>query len=374
VFSWTPSPAHAVEFGGEVAFNFLDSELDVRVETMGLVLDRTPPVADARVEEQRAEAYVADAWQVSDGLKLESRLTVETSTISQSGDAVQERDFTFVKPRINATWDSGDAGQFRLLLERDVAQLDFTEFATAVSVFDNIVTIGNPDLEPERTWRIQGEWQQRFGAKGALVVSLFHDEVEEVQDQIPFIVPANPSAGTPEQRFDSPGNLGDGTRTGAKLDLTAPLDAIGLAGAELRLRGMVQTTSVTDPTTGLERRFSDEPEWEYSIDFRQPLPGLKLLWGALYEDADETETFRLAELRSLGWDDPHLDFFVETTAIQGLVIRFTVADVLLPYEVRERRFFTPDRSDPANLSSIETRLAQGGYGTRSYAVRVSGRF
>jgi hypothetical protein len=374
VFSWKPSAPHAVEFGGELAFNFLDSELDVRVQTLGVTLDRTPPVANTRVEEGRGEVYVSDAWQVSDSLKLESSLTVETSTISQSGDAVQERDFTFVKPRINATWDTADAGQFRLLFERDVAQLDFTEFATAVSVFDNVVSVGNPDLEPERTWRLQGEWERRFGPKGALVLSLFHEKVEEVQDQVPFIVPANPSTGTPEQRFDGPGNLGDGTRTGMRLDATVPLDALGLPRGELRLKGMAQTTSVVDPTTGEDRRFSDEPEWEYSIDFRQPLPDWKLLWGVLYEDADETQTFRLAELRSLGWDDPHIDFFVETTAIQGFVIRFTVADILLPNEVRERRFYTPDRSDPASLSSVETRWARGGYGTRSYAIRVSGRF
>jgi outer membrane receptor protein involved in Fe transport len=374
VFSWRPSDSHAVEFGGELAFNFLDSELDIRVETMGLVLDRTPPVANTRVEEDRGEVYVSDAWEVSDHLKLESRLTVETSTISQSGDASQERDFTFVKPRFDATWNAGDAGQFRLLLERDVAQLDFAEFATAVSVFDNIVSLGNPDLEPERTWRVQAEWERRFGAKGALVLTAFHDEVEEVQDQIPVIIPADPIAGTPEQRFDSPGNLGDGSRTGLRLDATAPLDVLGLPRAELRVKGMIQETKVTDPTTGQERRFSDEPDWDYSIDFRQPLPGLKLLWGALYEDADKTETFRLAELRSLGWADPHIDFYVETTAIEGFVIRFTYADILLPDEVRERRFFTPDRSDPANLSSIETRRAQGGYGTRSFAIRVSGRF
>lgn len=207
-----------------------------------------------------------------------------------------------------------------------------------------------------------------------MVFSLFHDKVEEVQDQVPFIVPANPVTGTQEQRFDGPGNIGDGMRTGARLNINAPLDWLGLPRGELRIRAMVQTTNVTDPTTGQARRFSDEPEWDYSIDFRQPLPDLKLLWGALYEDADETRTFRLAELRSLGWQDPHLDFFVETTAIQGLVTRFTVADVLLPYEVRERMFYTPDRSNPASLSSVETRLARGGYGTRSYAIRVSGRF
>jgi len=38
--------------------------------------------------------------------------------------------------------------------------------------------------------------------------------------------------------FDGPGNLGDGRRTGVKLDATAPLDAIGLKGGELRVKGM----------------------------------------------------------------------------------------------------------------------------------------
>lgn len=369
VFTWKGPARHTVDFGGELAFNFLDSGLDITIVTPGGAVDGTPPVANTRVEEKRGEIYVSDAWQVSEQLKLESSLTVETSTITQSGDAEQEREFTFVKPRINATWDAGDGGQFRLLFERDVAQLDFTEFATAVSVFDNLVTLGNPDLEPERTWRAQAEWERRFGAKGALVLSVFHEEVEEVQDQIPITV-----AGPPLQRFDSPGNIGGGSRTGLRLDATAPLDAIGLPRAELRIKGTVQTTSVTDPTTQLERRFSDEPEWEYSVDFRQPLPGLKLLWGALYEDADETRTFRLAELRSLGWDDPHIDFFVETTAIQGFVIRFTVADVLLPNEVREIQSFAPDRATASDPFRIETRHARGGYGTRSYAIRVSGRF
>jgi hypothetical protein len=57
-----------------------------------------------------------------------------------------------------------------------------------------------------------------------------------------------------------------------------------------------------------------------------------------------------------------------------MLVRFTIADVLLPQEVRERQFYAPDRSNPANVSSIETRSATGGYGTRSYGIRISGRF
>ncbi len=362
VYSWRANSVHSVDFGGEGAFNFLESTLDVSVQTALGSVDGTPPVANTRVEEARGEAFVSDLWRISKNLKLESSLTVETSRITQSGDARQQRDFTFVKPHFSATWNPDPADQFRLVFERDVAQLDFTEFASAVSLFDGTQNIGNPNLEPERSWRTQLDWERRFGGKAVVVFSLFHDQVQAVQDQVPI-------AG-----LDGPGNLGDGTRTGLKLDASIPLDTIGFPRAELRLKGLAQETRVDDPLTGLARRFSDEANWTYSIDFRQPLPGLKLLWGALYERADKTQLFRLRELRSTDWDDANFDVYVETTAVAGLVMRFTVSDLLLPVEVRRREFFAPDRSLPSNLSSIETRRATGGYGTRSYAVRVSGRF
>ena len=363
VMSWKPTKEHAIDWGGEVAFNYLDSALDIRVQTPTATINATPPVANTRVEEERAEAFISDVWQLASNMRIEAGVTVETSTITQSGDASQERDFTFWKPRLGATWSVDESNQLRFLLERDVSQLDFTEFASAVSLFDGTVDLGNPNLEPERTWRTMVEWEHRFGPKGVITLSLFNDEVEAVQDQIPI-------AGL----FDGPGNLGDGRRTGIKLDALAPLDAIGLKGGELRVKGMAQESRVTDPVTGVTRRFSDEGDWSYSIDIRQPIPELKLAWGALYERADDVSQFRLRELRTTGWAEANLDLYVETTAISGLLVRFTVADILLPEEIRERQFFTPDRGVSAPPSSIETRTATGGFGTRSYGVRVSGKF
>lgn len=363
VISWKPTATHAVDWGGEVAFNYLDSNLDIRVQTPLVTIDATPPVANTGVEETRAEAFVSDVWQVAETLRLEAGLTLETSTIKQTGDGAQERDFTYLKPRFGASWSADPANQLRFLLERDVSQLDFTEFASAVSIFDGTVDLGNPDLEPERTWRTQIEWEHRFAPKGVITLSAFHDEVEAVQDQIPI-------AGL----FDGPGNLGDGQRTGVRLDATTPLDALGLAGGELRFKGMVQDTSVADPVTGQKRRFSDEGDWTYSIDLRQSLPDLKLAWGAVYERADDVDQYRLRELRTTGWDEANLDLYIETTAFAGLLVRFTVADIFLPLEIRERQFFSPDRAVATSSSSIETRAAAGGYGTRSYGIRISGRF
>jgi hypothetical protein len=320
-------------------------------------------VANTRVQESRCEIYATDVWRPAKGFTLEAGVTAETSRITQSGDASQQRVFTYVKPRVVATWNRRAKEQIRLKFERDVAQLDFTEFASAVSLFDGTVTLGNPNLEPERTWRTQLDWERRFGPKAVLTLSAFNEQVEAVQDKIPVAGVA-----------DAPGNLGNGRRFGARLDLLAPLDALALPRGELRVRGMVQDSRVRDPVNRLTRRFSDETGWSYTIEVRQPLPSRKLAWGATWDRSDIVPIFKLKEQWSTGWNQAHLSLFAESTAIENLLVRVTVADVLLPQEVRERRFFTPDRSAAANLSSIETRRGIGGYGTRSITLRVSGRF
>lgn len=363
--AWTyrPTPGRSIELGAEGAFNYLESGLSIDVDVGRGRQPTILPVANTRVEEMRGEVFLSETSNPTERLRIEKGVIIETSRITQSGDASQERTFTFVKPRFVATWTPGPDQQVRLRLERDVAQLDFSEFASAVSLFDGTVDLGNPDLEPERTWRGQIDWERRFGPKAVVTLTAFYERVDAVQDQIPV-----------GAQFDAPGNLGDGWRAGGRIDALLPLDAVGLARAELRLRGQAQETRVDDPLTGQARPFADEALWNYSIDLRQPLPKHRLAWGALWEQADAVTVFRTRELRETGWDRGNLDLYVETTAIPGLVIRLTAADIFLPEEVRERRFFLPDRADPANLTSLETRRATGGYGTRSLTLRISGRF
>ena len=363
IWSFSPKSGRNLEAGAEVAFNFLESGLDIDVDVGRGRQPTVLPVANTKVEEVRGEVFLTQTSNPTAQLRIEKGVVVETSRITQSGDANQERSFTFVKPRLVATWTPSPREQVRLRLERDVAQLDFNEFASAVSLFDGTVDLGNPNLEPERTWRAQLDWERRFGAKAVLTLSAFYERVEAVQDQIPV-----------RSQFDAPGNLGDGWRAGGRIDALLPLDSFGLPRGELRLRGLAQDTRVDDPLTGQPRRFAGETHWRYSIDLRQPLPNQNLAWGALWERADEVEVFRVREQRSTEWDRGNLDLYVETTAIRGLVIRLTAADILLPEEVRERRFFLPDRSQPTHLSGLETRRAIGGFGTRSYTLRISGRF
>ena len=51
--------------------------------------------------------------------------------------------------------------------------------------------------------------------------------------------------------FDSPANIGDGTKDELVLNLTAPLSRFGLTGAQLKGEATWRRSDVTDPTTGL---------------------------------------------------------------------------------------------------------------------------
>jgi outer membrane receptor protein involved in Fe transport len=283
---------------------------------------------------------------------------------------VKSREFSYPKPRAILTWQASAQDQARLSLTREIAQLDFAEFASSINVIDAFSIIGNPDLEPEKTWRVRGEWERRFGKRGALTLAVFHDRVEDVQDLV--VIGAN----------DAYGNLGDGTRTGVELRGAAPLDAFGLRNADLRFSGLLQETEVDDPVTGAARPFSNERDWSYNITVRQQFPEAKWAWGGGVRRQSERIEFKRIEDILQDRPGETVDLFAESTAIKGLTIRVSVNNIFSPNEERVRTFYA---ANPANLAlapratgvvaRTETRKQKGGpEGTRVIGFRVSGTF
>lgn len=378
--TWQALKGHTLEFGAEGAFNYRQTSLDIFNTPAGGVPVRVPlAVSNARVEEVRGEAFIADVWTVNPTLTIESGFTFEASRITQSGDQSKERRFSYPKPRITATWAPNPTNQVRASLVRDVAQLDFAEFSSTVDFVNAASTQGNPNLEPQKAWKARVEWQHRFGKRGALTLAGFHDEVQDVHDLVDI-------GGS-----DAYGNIGDGTRTGMEIKASAPLSFIGLPTAEVRFNGLVQQTEVTDPKTGRKRSFSIFPErqggppgsatlnagdkdWAYVFTFRQELPAQKSAWGAAVVQWAGRSEYKRIEMLDYERSVPRLDFYVETTRIKPVTIRFNVNNIFSPSEARVRTFYQTDRSTGV-VSRTETRKAKGGpEGTRSVGIQVSGRF
>jgi outer membrane receptor protein involved in Fe transport len=336
-------------------------------------------VSHARVEEVRGEGFVADVWTVNPALTVESGFTYEASTITQSGDQSKERQFSYPKPRITATWAVDAADQVRASLQRDVSQLDFAEFSSTVDFVNAASTQGNPNLKPQQAWKARVEWQRRFGKRGALTLAAFHDEVQDVHDLVDI-------GGS-----DAYGNIGDGTRSGMEIKAAVPLAFLGLPTAELRINGLYQQTQVTDPKTGLTRSFSVSPErqgspsgspalnagdkdWAYVINFRQELPGMKAAWGSALVQWSGRREYKRVEMIDYRRATPRLDVYWETTALKPVTIRFNVNNIFSPSEARVRTFYQGDRGSGI-VSRTESREAKGGpEGTRSAGVQVSGKF
>lgn len=371
--TWRPDPAHTIDVGIEGAFNFRDTTLDIFNNLGGGPVPQALPVSDTRVEETRIEPFVTDVWKLSPALTLETGFIFEASTIKQTGDEVKEREFSYPKPRAILTWQAGESDQLRTSITREVAQLDFAEFASSINVVDASSLIGNPNLEPEKSWKARAEWEHKFGARAAVTVAVFHDQVEDVQDFIPRTV----TLGT----FDAPGNIGDGTRTGIELRGALPIGEL-LPNAEVRFSGLWQETDVTDPVTGESRRFSGERDWNYNVSFRHDLPELKLAWGANALGQSDRQDFKAAEDILTDRPGARFDLFVDSTMIAGVTIRLSASNISHPEERRTRTFYASNPLDalaPARstgvISRIEERKQKGGPdGTQVFSIRVSGSF
>jgi outer membrane receptor protein involved in Fe transport len=269
VLKYRASATLSLEAGGEVAVNTLDSRTRITVD--GVV--QAVPAANVEVEEDRKEAFVKATWRPSPQWTLDAGLRYETSTISSEGDVGLEKTLRYLKPRFAATWAPQEATQLRLRIEREVDQLNFNDFVASGGLNSaGGVTAGNPDLNPAQDWVIEAAVEQRFWTSGSVVLTYRHYEYSDVVDRGPVIA----SDGS---IFDRPTNIGDGTRDVLQVDLTLPLDAVRLKGAQIKGQVLKRWAKVTDPTTG-ETRFPSGPHrLDWNASFSWDMPQYKITWG-----------------------------------------------------------------------------------------------
>lgn len=282
------STALTFEGGGELAYNMLDTTQSFSIGGVGIPL----PSASVTVEELRGEAFGKATWRVRPTLTVEGGLRVEASTITQSGDAEQEKSFFFPKPRILATWTPMPNNQFRFRFERELGQLDFGDFAASSDLDEENVLGGNADLEPEQRWITEATYERRFWTDGIISIGLRHDEIVDAIDVIPL-----------DGGLSAVGNIGDGSLDQLAVNILVPMDKFGFTGGRLGFRNTWNHTEVTDPTTGEIRAISGLRPSQPVFTIAQDINSWKLQWGGAYiatlhqfsYDPDQTSGFRGAD-------------------------------------------------------------------------------
>jgi TonB dependent receptor len=341
VLSAAPSDALRLESGAESALNFLDTHSSLSVGGVAEAL----PSDTVRVEERRAEAFASANWTVSPSISLEGGMRYERSTISQTGGASQEKTLSFAKPRLIVSWAPDKASQLRLRVERTVGQLRFNDFAASAELDTGAHNAGNRDLEPERAWVVETALERRFWSTGAVVLTLTHEAVESIVDVIPI-----------DGRFDAPGNIGDGWREAAQLNITLPFDRLGMTGALLKLNTTWKRSEVTDPVTGATRRVSDENPFGGDFLFTQSFKSLNSILGLEGRLGSTRTTYRISEVRKTT-ETPSANLWWDWTPRAGTVIRFQAENITAKTTVRKRALYGGPRSTGA-IATYERREAQ----------------
>lgn len=281
---WERSPTMTIEAGGEVAYNMLEVDSALLQGGVNVPL----PSDQITVEETRGEAFAKTTWRVQPNLTLEGGIRLESSTISQSGDADQEKSFFFAKPRVQVTWTPMPQNQLRFRFERELGQLDFGDFAASSDLADDQLFGGNVDLEPEQRWISELIYERRFLGDGIVSIGYRHDEIIDVIDRLPL--PNNLSA---------TGNIGDGTLDQLAVNVVVPLDWTGFSGGQFAFRNTWNDTSVIDPTTGEERPISGVRPSQPGFTISQDITSWRINWAVTYleslrqfsYDPDQTSGF-----------------------------------------------------------------------------------
>jgi outer membrane receptor protein involved in Fe transport len=318
---------HAVQFGAEMAYNRLDARFSVASSVAGAVT--TFPASNVLVEETRFEPFFSDVWTLGPAWKIEAGAIAEFSKLTLSGDSTAERSFTFIKPRAIATWTISPQTTLELRAERQVAQLNFDEFATSVDVtVGNQVDAGNADLVPEKTTTLSTLIRHKFLDRGSIQFRGDYQLVSDTQDLVPITV--LDAAGNITAQFDGTGNIGKSKKWNGELEITLPLDwltkPIGFAGVEVRYVGHYHGSRVTDPVTGLNRRVSHRPLWHQEWDIRHDIADLGLVYGASFGIQDANFDYFFNEKRRQK-EGTRTTIFMEYSKFKLGTIRFQLTDM-----------------------------------------------
>ena len=367
-FNWTYFQDHTLKSNMERAYNRLEGTLLQTLDTGAGPVTVEVPGANSMVKEERYDFLLQDIWSLG-SLEFDFGLGGEASTITQTGDAEQKRNFFFIKPHAILTYAPEQSQQTRFRLAREVAQLNLTEFVSATVFEDDDLALGNPDLQPETTWVSELSHEQRFGKFSVVSVRLFHHWISDVQDLLPLT-----------SSFEVPGNIGSGRRWGFEVESTLPVDWLGLAGSKLDIKFRLQDSTVTDPVTGEKRSLSSpggdfpvlynvENHYAFSVNYRQDFEVQRWAWGWNILTRAERPLYKVNELEIYN-EAPQLNFFIETTRWYGIKMRVEGNNVLDAAGSRDRTVFVSER----DLSAIRFHEVRDRERDAAVFVKFSGVF
>lgn len=372
-YQWGRNDKRLLESGAEIAVNEVNNGLELFEDGDGDgVLEETRVFNQAStVKETRFEAFTTYTWRASDDLLVEGSLDAEASELTQEGaDVGRSRDFFFLRPRLVVRRDLSEQTQLRARFERTVNQLDFDSFTASFTNDDNrldVISAGNPELEPEQSWVYEVAYERRLpGDAGFWSITGRYRDVEDKEGRIPLLI--RNEAGEIEERT-APGNIGDGTAVELELNAGLRLGWLNLDRAVLEVTVEAADTEVTDPFTGEQREFDFVAPYEWQLSFRHDTTWRRFSYGIDVGTDGRSEEFDL-DYSQVSETDPDVELFFELQPRRNLTLRLDAEELLRAESTRERLQYVGNRGDGL-LARRELRFAEP---VREVTLSVQGVF
>ena len=315
------------EFSVEATYNWLYTANSFFYNSVPVSL----PNARAKVSEIRGQISGNAIWSIRKTAELEMGAKVEDSRIVATADLRQSKTLSYFKPRVVLSLTPHDLDHFRFRVEREVNQLDFTNFIASSSLDTGSIRSGNTHIVPQRDWVLEAGYEHHFWSEANLALTYRHYLLTDVIDRIPIYSTSNPSS-----VFDAPGNIGSGKEDILIGSLTIPLERLQLKHCQLKSTVTRQWSRVTDPTTRTARPITDLNPFEYSVDFRHDLPRWRADWGASFltpcaksgtiKGCSKTE-YRFNEI-DVFRATPTINIFAEYQPWKGISFRIEADNIL----------------------------------------------
>jgi hypothetical protein len=325
-------PRQELEFGAEGALNTLDAALDLSGAINGEEFPIAIPNANLQLEETRWSGFILHRWHAGPW-STETSLAAERSRLKFSGDSTRSVHLKYLKPSFQLARSFAGQQQWRFKVYREVGQLDFADFASVMTLSDDLVNGGNPDLKPENSWRVEAALDLRFSALAASIRA-YHYWISDVVDFV--------AIESSDRIVSAPGNLGSGSVDGVQVSVSVPLASL-IPHATLKVDATLQEDRVTDSLTHRVRPISDFDRNKLKAEFRQDTSFHGLSWGIKYARDSSKALYRTDEIDRTRVS-PSLDVFAEMPVTRSLRLNVSMVSVQGEAELRSRTLYRGDRT------------------------------
>lgn len=315
-----------VELGVERAQTTLDSALRLGAAGPGPGSDLhggLVPVgvnnADSRVQEIRYEPFVVHNWQLSPRMTLESSMIYEMSEITQTGDVYNQRDFNFLKPKLDLRFDVRAGLQMRATAAKTVRQLSFSDFVASSDTRDDdsATMAGNADLKQEQELHLTVGGEYRLPADvGVVDGNVYYKRRYDVIERIDVTVdPLRPQSAN--------GNIGDGDEWGVEVSGSVRMTMINRPELMIISSLQVRESEIVDPFLGTKRRLQNHDRGRFQLGFRHDVPRFRMTYGANWNNRFDgnIKRYDVDNIEST-YGDPNVTAFLEFVTPNNVRIRF----------------------------------------------------